>query len=249
MDIVIAKFDSEGDGVIRAAQQNTYDTAMFGANTFIGSYYVTALRACAAMAELMGDDEKSTDYARRAAMASANYDKECWREDFGYYYAVVDASNCKYSYGPGCFVDQLCCAGLSSAAGFGYLFNAAHEAAARSAILKNNMVTKPPWNDMQKHLFPGDTAITVCTYPNGKLGDGMQYDTLVSTGFTSPVVSGMLLDRNTEGALTIAGWIRTRQDGRNRSPWNEPECNLLYSRAMAHWNMFDQSTGACWWWW
>ncbi len=35
------------------------------------------------------------------------------------------------------------------------------------------MVTKPPWNDLQGHLFNGDTAITVCTYPNGKLGDGM----------------------------------------------------------------------------
>ena len=96
---------------------------------------------------------------------------------------------------------------------------------------------------MQKHLFPGDTAITVCSYPNGKLGAGMRYDTLVSTGFTSPNISGMLLDRNTEDALTIAGWIRTRQDGRNRSPWNEPECNVLYSRAMAHWNIFDQSAG------
>ena len=57
MDLVIAKFDTEGDGVITGAQQNTYDTAMYGANTFIGSYYVTALRACSAMAELMGDAE------------------------------------------------------------------------------------------------------------------------------------------------------------------------------------------------
>lgn len=51
---------------------------------------------------------------------------------------------------------------------------AAHEAAARTAIQKHNMVTKPPWNDMQKHLFAGDTGITVCSYPNGKLGDGMR---------------------------------------------------------------------------
>ena len=34
------------------------------------------------------------------------------------------------------------------------------------------------------------------------------------------------------------------QTGRNRSPWNEPECGQLYSRAMAHWNLYDQACGA-----
>ena len=55
-----------------------------------------------------------------------------------------------------------------------YVFDAAHEAAARKAIAKHNTVTKPPWNDMQKHLFDGDTGVTVCVYPHGKLGDGMR---------------------------------------------------------------------------
>ena len=63
----------------------------------------------------------------------------------------------------------------------------------------------------------------------------MMYDTLVSTGFTSPVIAGLLLDRNLEDAERLNGSIRQRHDGRHRSPWNEPECNLLYSRAMAHW--------------
>jgi len=83
----------------------------------------------------------------------------------------------------------------------------------------------------------------VCTYPNGKLAGGMQYETLVSSGFTSPVIAGCILDRNMEGALEVAGHLRQRHDGRHRSPWNEPECGLLYSRAMAHWNIFDQCCG------
>ena len=41
--------------------------------------------------------------------------------------------------------------------------------------MQYNTVSKPPWNDMQKHMFPGDTAITACTYPNGRLGNGMRY--------------------------------------------------------------------------
>ena len=70
----------------------------------------------------------------------------------------------------------------------------------------------------------------------------IRYDNLVSSGFTSPVMAGCLLDRNMTDAMTIATDLRWRHDGRNRSPWNEPECGLLYSRAMAHWNIFDQVT-------
>ena len=57
-------------------------------------------------------------------------------------------------------------------------------------------------------------GITVCTYPNGKLGDGMQYESIVSSGFTSPVIAGCLLDRNVDGALDVAGHLRQRHDGR-----------------------------------
>ena len=73
---------------------------------------------------------------------------------------------------------------------------------ARRSIAKYNVVSKPPWHDLQGHLFDGDSGVTVCTYPNGRLAKGMMYDTLVSTGFTSPVIAGLLLDRNLEDVST-----------------------------------------------
>mgnify|MGYP007000041802 len=75
----------------------------------------------------------------------------------------------------------------------------------------------------------------------GKLGNGLMYDTLVSSGFTSPVIAGLIFDNRLDLALDVVRNIRGRQDGRNRSPWNEPECNVLYSRAMAHFNLYDQA--------
>ena len=226
MEIIFSdKFD-DGTGLIRVAQPNTYDTAMFGPNTFIGSYWVTALKASAEMATLMGDDATAKKYAARAVLSAKNYEKTCWKEEFGYYIADVNANNCTHSYGPGCFVDQLCCIGLSSACGFGHIFDPAHEATARKAIQKYNQVTQTSstgYVDQQRHFFPGDTGVTVCKYPNGKLKNGMQYESLVSSGFTSPVIAGMVLDRNMDGALEIAGNLRQRHDGRHRSPWNEPE--------------------------
>ena len=70
---------------------------MFGANTFIGSYYVTALRSAAAMATLVGDADAAKLFGDRAELSAAAYEKACWSEDFGYYVAVVDASDCQYS--------------------------------------------------------------------------------------------------------------------------------------------------------
>lgn len=244
MELIFDKFD-DGTGVIRVPQQNTYDTAMSGANTFIGSYWVTALKASGAMASLMGDTAAADRFAARAKLSAVNYEKICWKEEFGYYIADVNIHNCQHSYGPGCFVDQLCCIGLSSACGFGHIFDPSHEARARDSIIKYNTVTQHgnKFIDLQKHFFDGDTGITVCQYPNGKLAGGMQYETLVSSGFTSPVIAGCILDRNMAGALEVAGNLRQRHDGRHRSPWNEPECGLLYSRAMAHWNIFDQCCG------
>jgi len=93
------------------------------------------------------------------------------------------------------------------------------------------------------HFYPGDTGIRVCTYPNGKVGKGMPYENVVSSGFEYPLVSGMLLDNNIEDAISICKMIRTRQSGVHRSPWNEPECGLYSARSMAGWNLFDQACG------
>ena len=72
-----------------------YDTAMLEANTFIGSYYVTALRAASRMARLMDDAALATSYEQRASLASASYDRICWREEYGYYVADVDIKTCR----------------------------------------------------------------------------------------------------------------------------------------------------------
>eukprot|EP01062_Namystynia_karyoxenos_P069413 TRINITY_DN64914_c0_g1_i1.p2 TRINITY_DN64914_c0_g1~~TRINITY_DN64914_c0_g1_i1.p2 ORF type:complete len:1022 (+),score=347.12 TRINITY_DN64914_c0_g1_i1:92-3067(+) len=242
MEIVMAKFDS-GDGCIRGAQQNTYDSAMYGANTFIGSYYVTALKAAAQMATLMKDTDSAATFSARAKLSATNYEKTCWRENFGYYIADVNIKNCKYSYGPGCFVDQLCATALSFACGLGYSFDPDHEKRARQAIRNNNVAHKPPFEDFQKHFFDGDSGMLACSYPNGKLGDGMKYDSLVSAGWEYPVAVGLMMDRNVADAVAVCSMIRQRHDGRNRSPWNEPECNQHYSRQMAAWGVYDQACG------
>eukprot|EP00536_Pseudo-nitzschia_multiseries_P005102 jgi/Psemu1/323742/estExt_fgenesh1_pg.C_930002 len=243
MEEIFANHLDAKEGVILIPQQNTYDTAMEGANTFIGSYLVTALRATAAMATLMGDVNFSKKCQKQAEASAARYEELCWSEDFGYYVADVDETNCEYSYGPGCFIDQLSAIGLSTACGLGYVFRGDREARARKAIVQNNKVTCPPFRDLQCHFYNGDSGLRVCSYPNGKLGNGMVYTDLVSSGFTYPVVAGLIFDGNWEDATRVCTAIRARQSGIHRSPWNEPECGLYYARSMAAWNLLDQACG------
>ena len=74
----------------------------------------------------------------------------------------------------------------------GHVFDPEHEAKARHAITTNNIVTCPPFHDLQKHFFDGDTGVTVCTYPNGKLGGGMQY-VLLTLALHSAAVAAVSL--------------------------------------------------------
>lgn len=244
MKRILTYFDTQGDGVIRGLQQNTYDAAMAGANTFIGSYVVTALKATARMADIMGEADLAKTFQEHAELAATNYEAICWEDSYGYYIADVTEKNSAQSYGRGCHLDQLCAVGLSSACGFGHIFNPQHEALARRNILKYNKVTKPPFQDFQGHFYNGDTGLHLLSFPHGKFSVGdWQYRNLVSSGFTSSFIAGLLLDGNVDDACETAFNLRMRQDGRNASPWNEPECGSLYSRAMAHWNIFDQACG------
>jgi hypothetical protein len=243
IEIIFQDFDTDGDGVIRGIQQNTYDTGMQGANTFIGSYWITALKATAAMAAWMDDVKFAKKCSDRAELSATNYERICWKKQYGYYIADVDVTNCQHSYASGCCIDQLCAIGLSTACGLGTSLYPAHEAAARQAIFQNNIVTKPPFEDLQHHFYDGDSGVAICTYPHGKLPDCGIYDELVGTGFTYPFVAGLIYDGNLEAASLITKNIRARHSGIHRSPWNEPECGLLYSRSMASWNLFDQACG------
>ncbi len=244
IQIVLEQFvKDDNDCVIRCLQQNTYDTAMQGANTFIGTYWITALRAAANMAEMMGEGEFAQQCRQNSQKAAKAYERICWKEEYQYYIADVDETTCTNSYGTGCFIDQLCAVGLSLAVGLGNVLSPEHEAAARRSIYQHNQVVKPPFQDFQKHFYDGDKGVRVNTYPYGKLPGCYVYDNLVSTGFSYPVIAAMIHDNNTEMALEWARNIRNRHSGVNRSPWNEPECGLWYVRAMAAWNLFDQACG------
>jgi len=105
------------------------------------------------------------------------------------------------------------------------------------------MVTNPPFRDEGSNLCPGDSGLRVCTYPHGKLRDGMPHSDRVASGLAYPLVAGLVFDGNHRDAIAVCAAIRSRQSGTGKSPWNEPERGLYSARSMAGWNVFDQACG------
>jgi hypothetical protein len=231
------------DGVISGPQQTTYGGPMNGANTMVGSYLVTALKASQAMANFMGDVNFAKKCSKQAQKSSDGYEARCWRGDFGYYVADVDESDCENSYGTGCFLDQLVAVGLSRACGFGCSFDPIHEASARRSIVRDNVVQNTSFRDENSRLCYGELGLRVCTYPHGRLGEGMPSSDKVASGLEYPLVAGLIGDENWEDAIRVCSFVRARQSGVHKSPWNEPECGLYAARSMSGWNLYDQACG------
>ncbi|MFQ5809457.1 MAG: GH116 family glycosyl hydrolase, partial [Armatimonadota bacterium] len=172
--------DANDDGLIEDSQHNTYDINFVGANTFVGSLYLGALRAAEEMAKLMGDEKfagrcrKAFEAGRRLTMERL-FDGEYFTQD------VDLAEHPKSQYGKGCLSDQLFGQGWAHQLGLGYIYpkDAVHSAI--RAVFKynwapdvgaHNAVHRPG----RSFATPGEAGLFTCTWPKSPhLPDGVRY--------------------------------------------------------------------------
>jgi hypothetical protein len=75
----------------------------------------------------------------------------------------------------------------------------------------------------------------MASYPKGRPENPFPYFTEVMTGFEYVAAVGLLYEGETAEGLRVVRDIRSRYDGRKRSPFDEAECGHHYARAMASW--------------
>jgi hypothetical protein len=131
-------YDTEGDGVIRGPQFNTYDCVITGANTFIGTIYLCALRAAEEMAILKQEFDLAQDYHQRFLLGSKNLDRICWKEEYGYYVNPGYDPNSNNAIGDGCHTDQLLGQWWAHLLNLGYLLPPDHIQTAMKQWYNNN---------------------------------------------------------------------------------------------------------------
>ena len=245
MQHALDDYDTEGDGVIRGEQPNTYDISIYGPNTFMGSLYLAALRSAEEMAVLQGEDELAQQYRARFELGRVNYDRLCWNGE--YYAQIVDMDEyTEQQFGDGCHIDQLLGQWWAFALNLGYVLPEEHVRTTIGNIFRFNRRTSFNIEDQKPRIYMDqrDRGIYICTWPNGgKPEIPTQYSDEVWSGLEYPLASMLLHEGDVDAALTILGDIRERHNGARRSPWNEIECGDHYVRPMASWTLMEEAVG------
>jgi uncharacterized protein (DUF608 family) len=240
--------DGNDDGLIEDSQHNTYDIAFQGANTFVGSLYLAALRAGEEMAKEMGD-EPFAERCRKIFESGSKLSVErLWNGE--YFIQRVDLKKYpKYQYANGCLSDQLFGQSWAHQLGLGYLYPPQYVKKALQAIWKYNWTPDVgPYNAVHKperwFARPGEPGLFVCTWPKSKfLADGVRYKSEVWTGIEYEVAANMVWEGMVDEALAICHGIQQRYQPAKHNPFNEVECGDHYARAMASWGVFTALAG------
>jgi non-lysosomal glucosylceramidase len=237
--------DPDRTGVIEGEQPNTYDISIYGANTFIGTLYLAALRTVEEIARCQGEEELAAECRAVFERGREGLEQRLWNGE--YYIQEVDFSqHPNQNWGTGCHTDQLFGQWWAHLLGLGYLLDPDHVRIAVKSIVAYNFRESFAGHRQAPRVFvtDNDQGLLICTWPRGgRPIVPTQYSDEVWTGLEYEVAALLLQEGEPELALDIVGAIRTRYDGRKQNPWNDIECGDHYVRAMASWSLLEAASG------
>lgn len=240
--------DGNANGLIENTQHNTYDINFEGANTFVGSLYLAALRA----SEMMAREMKDWDYAEKMRQIFESGSRltveQLWNGE--YFIQDVDTERFASQYGDGCLSDQIFGQGWAYHVGLGYIYPPTCVKRSLQAVWKYNWApdvgpqiqAHPPW---RHYANEGEAGLMLCTWPKSEhLGErSVLYRDEVWTGIEYQVAGNMIWEGMVTEGLAIVRAIHDRYDPHKRNPYNEVECGDHYARALASWGVFTALSG------
>ena len=237
-------------GTLSDGQANTYDNTIHGVNSFIGTYYLAALRAGEEMAKRAGDPSTAARFHDVFELGQKNLDAACWNGEY-YQQNLPDYFTRDGEYGPGCLADQLLGQWWAHQLGLGYVLPKAHVQTALRSLFKYNW--KPDFTNFHHNWrqFAGgkDKGLLLCTWPKGgRPANTIPYVDEVWTGVEYQVAAHMLYEGMVDEGFAVVKGARERYDGIPRapiprSPWSEIECGGHYARAMSSWSLLPALSG------
>ncbi len=235
--------DGNSDGLIENTQHNTYDINYEGANTFVGSLYLAALRAGEEMAREMDD----TAFADRCRAIFDSGKRLSQKRLFDGEYFVQDVDLKKHpqhQYAEGCLSDHLFGQGWAHQLGLGHIYSKEMVQSAIKAVWKYNWAPDvKPYNDVYKpfrwFITPGQAGLLTCTWPKSEhLPEGTVYKNEVWTGIEYQVAGHMIAEGMVTEGLAICRAVHDRYQPELINPYNEVECGDHYARALASWGVY-----------
>jgi uncharacterized protein (DUF608 family) len=262
MDFVIRDWDPNADGVLVNEQWNTYDAAMYGPNTFIGTLYLGALRAAEEMAKAEGDADSANRYHSLFQTGKERLDSVLWNGEYWIHIdtkeeaqAVKDAPwtaqdwpkedpGANRPYGTGCHADQLLGQWWADILDLGYLLPQDRVRTVLDSVMKYDW----RWDfgevsQQRPFAGKGDMGLLICTWPKGERpAQSILYADEVWTGIDYEVAGLLIHEGKVQDAYRIVRAASDRYNGIRRppikrNPWSEIECGDHYARAMSSWGM------------
>jgi uncharacterized protein (DUF608 family) len=257
-------WDPDCDGVMEGEQHNTYDIEFYGPNTMTGCLYLGALRAAEEMANILGEPQRARGYRGLFESGRKKIVETLWN---GYYYeqvvvpptdpqplkspethpdSMLDETEPRYQYGPGCLSDQLLGQWLARTLGLGDLLPAADVKRALESIFQFNWMPELGEHHSVQRVYAlnDEAGLLLCTWPRkGRPRYPFPYADEVWTGIEYQVAAHCIYEGLLEEGLAIVKGVRDRHDGLKRNPWNEFECGHHYVRAMSSWSLLLALSG------
>jgi non-lysosomal glucosylceramidase len=245
IEYVRTEFDPDHTGVIEDEQPNTYDISIFGANTFIGTLYLAALRAVEEMASLLDAPGVASQCRETYLRGRDTLERRLWNGS--YYVQEVDLDRYpEQNWATGCHADHLLGQWWASILDLGPLLDPDHLRTATRSIVENNFregFANLPEGE-RRFVADDDHGLVICTWPRGgRPAVPTRYSDEVWTGLEYEVAGLLLYQGDTDLAVQLIEAVRNRHDGRTQNPWNDIECGDHYVRAMASWALLESASG------
>jgi uncharacterized protein (DUF608 family) len=256
MDYMINNYDPSGSGMLSGCYHNTLDCNISGTSSWIGSLYLAALKACAVMAEIVGDQEAENRFISIFDTGRVAQDQKLWSETLGYYLDRTEGLPKTLHMGDGVCIDMVLGQWWANQLGLGEIYPPEHVRRGLLAIYKHNRFTDVDGAyacNFRDFLGKGDTGWQMCAYPNGVHEKPVRYYNEVMSGFEYSFAATLIQYGLTAEGLTVVHEIYKRYDGRLRaegevhmannstvygcgSPVGEDECGDFYGRPMSSWS-------------
>ena len=245
LEYIWAKHDENRAGVVEGEQPNTFDISIYGANTFIGTLYLAALRAAEVMADVMREPDFACACREICQRGRETLERRLWNGE--YYVQDVDFDqHPENNWGNGCHSDQLLGQWWAYILGLGDVLDHDHVRIATRSIFRHNFREHFRGHEQKPRAFvtEDDQGLLLCTWPNGgRPAKPTQYSDEVWTGIEYEVAGLLLYLGEIDPALQMVEATRKRYDGRKQNPWNDIECGDHYVRAMSSWALLEAASG------
>lgn len=250
----ILDHDSNGDGIIDGAQENTLDAAWFGEIAWISIEGLGALKAGEAMAEAMGDSDFAAQCRERRLKGQKNIEDRLFNGKWFYQKPDPAKPNVFGTYNAS-FIDQLFGQSMAYQCELGTIISPDKQKTALQSIWTNNVALD--LGDYLKYVRPlgrpyyvaGEGGTLMCTNalneqdPYGGASWTHGYLNECMSGFEHQLASHMMHIGMVKEALAVTRVIHDRYQAEKRNPYNEIECSDHYSRAMASYGTFLSACG------